>query len=316
MRQMEVALLTAPKFLRLRYVQRRLVESWQWYLLLLPAIIYIIIFHYGPMYGLQIAFKDYRVSKGFLDSPWTGLKHFVRFIEYPYFTAMIRNTLSITLYSLATFPCAVIFALMLNEINRLPYKKTVQMITYMPHFLSEVVVCSLVLLFLDRANGPINNMIDALGGTRQAFISMPDAFADIYVWSGVWQNLGWSSILYLSALSAVDLQQTEAAKIDGANRLRIVWHINLPCILPTIIINFIMRMGGLMNVGFSKIFLLQKDLNLDASNVISTYVYQIGVLDGQFSYSSAIGLFNTLINVIILLSVNAIIRRASDTSLF
>lgn len=300
----------------MKTVKKRLVESWQWYLLLLPALIYVLIFYYGPMYGVQIAFKDYRATKGIWNSSFVGLKHFIRFVNYPYFGAMLRNTLTITLYSLATFPCAIIFALMLNEIGNLRFKKTVQMLTYMPHFLSEVVVCSLVLLLLDRGNGPINNLIELLGGTRQAFLSQPSAFPSIYVWSGVWQNLGWSSILYLSALSAVDVQQVEAARIDGANRMHIIWHINIPCILPTIIINFIMRMGGLMNVGFSKIFLLQNDLNLDVSNVLSTYVYQIGVLDGQFSYAAAIGLFNNVVNVTILLLVNSIVRRASDTSLF
>ena len=307
------------KVVLLKYVlntRKRLAESWQWYLLLLPALIYIIIFSYVPMYGLQIAFKDYRASKGILGSPYIGLSHFIRFVEYPYFWKMVRNTLSITLYSLAVFPCPVLFALMLNEVTHTGYKKTVQMITYMPHFLSEVVVCSMVILLLDRTTGPINNLIDLLGGTRQSFLSQPSAFASIYVWSGVWQGLGWSSILYISALSAVDSEQIEAARIDGANKIQIITHVNIPCIMPTIIINFIMQMGRILSVGFSKVYLLQNDMNIEASNVISVYVYNVGLLSEQFSYSSAIGLFNTLVNVAILLLSNAIMRRISETSLF
>lgn len=300
----------------LRQVGKRLKESWQWYLLLLPALAYVIIFYYGPMYGVQIAFRNYRPTKGIWGSNWVGFKHFIRFFEYPYFWMMIKNTLSITLYSLATFPCAIIFALLLNELGNLKVKKTIQMVTYMPHFLSEVVVCSLVILFLDRTAGPINNLIEALGGTRTAFLSDPSAFSTIYVWSGVWQNIGWSSILYISALAAVPVEHHEAARIDGANRFQIMWNINLPSIMPTIIITFLLRMGGLMNVGFSKIYLLQNSLNLDTSTVISTYVYEIGLLGGQFSYSTAIGLFNNVVNITILLLANKITSLVSETSLF
>ena len=300
----------------LRYVGKRLRESWQWYLLLLPALAYIIIFEYGPMYGVQIAFRNYRPTKGIWGSDWVGFKYFIRFFEYPYFWTMVRNTLSITLYSLATFPCAIIFAMMLNEIGNLKVKKGIQMVTYMPHFLSEVVVCSLVILFLDRTAGPINNLVEALGGTRTSFMSEPGAFSTIYVWSGVWQNLGWNSILYISALAAVPVEHHEAARIDGANRFQIMWHINLPSIMPTIIITFLLRMGGLMNVGFSKIYLLQNSLNLDTSTVISTYVYEIGLLGGQFSYSTAIGLFNNVVNIIILLLANKVTSLVSETSLF
>lgn len=298
------------------YIAKRLKESWQWYLLLLPGLAYLLLFEYGPMYGVQIAFKNYRASKGIWGSEWVGLKHFIRFLKYPGFLDMVRNTLSITLYSLATFPIPIIFALFLNEIKNVKFKKSVQMITYMPHFLSEVVVCSLVILFLDRTTGPINNLIAALGGERSNFMAQPQAFTSIYVLSGLWQSLGWSSILYISALSSISQEEVEAAKIDGASRLQVMWHINLPGILPTVIITFIMRFGRLMNVGFSKIHLLQNSLNLDKSTVISTYVYEIGLLGGQFSYSSAIGLFNNLVNIICLLVVNRIVKRVSETSLF
>lgn len=298
------------------YIRKRLKESWQWYLLLLPGLIYLIIFSYGPMYGLQIAFKDYRAKLGIWDSEWVGLKHFIRFFNYPNFWKMIKNTLSITLYSLATFPIPVIFALFLNEIRQQKLKKAVQMITYMPHFLSEVVVCSLVILFLDRTTGPINNLIEFLGGTRLSFMGMPEAFTTIFVFSGLWQNLGWNSILYISALASISMELVEAARIDGASRLQIMRHINLPGILPTVVITFIMRCGSLLSVGFSKIFLLQNDLNLEKSRVISTYVYEIGLVGGQYSYSSAIGLFNNIVNIITLIIVNKIATKLSGTGLF
>ena len=300
----------------MKYAGKRLRDSWQLYILLLPALVYVGIFNYGPMYGLQIAFKDYRPSLGFIGSEWVGLSHFERFISYPDFWAMIKNTLSITLYSLATFPCAIIFALMLNECFNLTFKKSVQMITYAPHFMSEVVVCSLVLMILDRGNGPVNNLIAALGGTRVSFISEPAYFASIYVWSGVWQNIGWSSILYISALAGVSQEVVEAAKIDGANRMQVIRHVNIPGIMPTIAITFIMRTGSLLSVGYSKIFLLQNDLNISASQVISTYVYNIGLVSGQYSYSSAIGLFNNIANIVVLLIANKIVKSVSETGLF
>lgn len=275
------------------YIIRRLRQSWQWYVLLIPAIVYVAIFSYGPMYGVQIAFKNYKPKLGVTDSPWLDplLKNFIRFVSYPDFWKMIRNTLSITLYSLATYPLPILFALMLNEVANLKMKKSIQMITYAPHFLSEVVVCSLVLMMLSRANGPINNLIEALGDERIAFIEKTSAFSSVYVWSGVWQNIGWDSILYVSALAAISQEQIEAATIDGASRMQIIRHVNLPGILPTIAITFIMRMGGPLSVGHSKIFLLQNDLNISASQVISTYVYKVGIQNGQYSYSTAISLF-------------------------
>ena len=300
------------------HLKKRFLRSWQWYILVLPAVVYIAIFAYGPMYGVQIAFKNYKPKLGATGSPWLEplFKNFIRFVNYPDFWKMIRNTLSITLYSLATFPLPIIFALMLNEVKNLKLKKTVQMITYAPHFLSEVVVCSLVLMMLARANGPINNLIVAFGGERIPFIEMPSAFSSIYVWSGVWQNIGWDSILYISALAAISQEQIEAASIDGANRIQIIRHVNIPGILPTIAITFIMRMGGLLSVGYSKIFLLQNDLNLSSSQVISTYVYRVGILNGQYSYSTAISLFNNVVNILILLMANFVVKKVTDTGLF
>lgn len=300
------------------YILKRLKESWQLYLLLLPAVIYVAVFNYGPMYGIQIAFKNFRPSLGINGSEWVDplFKNFIRFFTYPDFWKMIRNTLSITLYSLATFPCAIIFALMLNEVRQIRLKKTVQMVTYATHFLSEVVACSLILMMLDRANGPINNLIAALGGERVPFITIPQAFSSIYVWSDVWQNIGWNSILYIAALASVSPEVADAAKVDGANRLQIIRHVNIPGIMPTIAITFIMRLGGLLSIGYSKIFLLQNDLNLSASQVISTYVYNIGILGGQYSYSTAIGLFNNVVNIICLLIANAVVKRMTETGLF
>ena len=295
---------------------RKLKKSWQWYLMLLPALIYVAIFSYGPMYGLQIAFKNYRPQRGIIGSEFVGLEHFIRFITYPDFWRLIKNTLTISLYSLCTFPCAIIFALLLNEVSQLKVKKTVQMITYAPHFMSEVVVCALVFMLLDRSSGPINNIVAMLGGERVAFMSNPDYFASVYVWSGVWQGLGWNSILYISALSAISPELVEAAKIDGATRMQIIRHVNLPGILPTISITFIMRVGGLLSVGYTKIFLLQNDLNIANSQVISTYVYNIGLIGGQYSYATAINLFNSIVNIILLLAANAVIKKATDTGMF
>ncbi len=295
---------------------RKLKKSWQWYLMLLPALIYVAIFSYGPMYGLQIAFKNYRPQRGIIGSEFVGLEHFIRFITYPDFWRLIKNTLTISLYSLCTFPCAIIFALLLNEVSQLKVKKTVQMVTYAPHFMSEVVVCALVFMLLDRSSGPINNIVAMLGGERVAFMSNPDYFASVYVWSGVWQGLGWNSILYISALSAISPELVEAAKIDGATRMQIIRHVNLPGILPTISITFIMRVGGLLSVGYTKIFLLQNDLNIANSQVISTYVYNIGLIGGQYSYATAINLFNSIVNIILLLAANAVIKKATDTGMF
>ena len=298
------------------YIRKRLRESWQLYILLLPGLIYLLIFMYGPMYGVQIAFKDYRVSKGIWGSDWVGLKHFITWVSYPKFWTLIKNTLSITLYGLATFPCGIIFALLLNEIRNSRLKKTVQMITYMPHFLSEVVVCALVLLLLDMNNGPINNLIELLGGKRIHFMGLPGLFSSVYVLSGLWQNIGWNSILYISALSGISMDLVEAARIDGANRFQTILHVYIPGIVPTIVITFLLAVGGIMSLGYTKILLLQNNMNIEVSNVISTYTYNVGILSGQYSLSSAVGLFNNLINIMVLLLVNGIIKKVSDTSLF
>lgn len=292
------------------------IDHWQIYLFILPAIIYVALFSYGPMYGIQIAFKDFRPGLGIWDSPWVGLKHFIRFVTYPDFWQMMQNTLSITLYSLATFPCAIFLAIFLNEMKNRKFQKTVQMITYAPHFLSTVVLCSLVLMLTHKSTGPINNVLDILGLQRIDFMTQPAYFSSVYVWSGVWQSLGWNSIIYIAALANVSPELIDAAKIDGAGRFQVIRYINIPTILPTIIITFILNTGSLLSVGFEKIFLLQNDLNLAASRVISTYTYEIGILGGQFSYSSAIGFFNNVVNILMLLVVNTVSKKVSDIGLW
>ena len=302
-----------------RRLKKALVEiltDWQLYVLIAPAVIYIFLFNYMPMYGVQIAFKNFKPSKGIWGSPWVGFKYFENFFHNPLFGRLIWNTMRISLYSLATFPLPIILALMINELDNQKFKKTVQMVTYAPHFLSTVVVCSMITLFCNKENGLFNNVIAALGGERTSFLEKASLFTPIYVWSGVWQSIGWSSILYIAALSGVSPELVEAARIDGANRLQIVTHVNIPSIMPTIVITLIMSSGSILSVGFEKVYLLQNKLNLDASNVIATYVYELGLISNQYSASAAIGLFNTVVNVTLLLIVNAIARRVSEISLF
>lgn len=295
---------------------RRLAGSWRLYLLILPAVAYLAVFNYAPMYGLQIVFKNFRPSRGFAGSEWVGLKHFSRFLSYPNFLKIIGNTLTLSLYSLATFPCSVIAALLINELDNARFKRTVQMVSYAPHFVSVVVICAMLKLFCDRETGIFNTIISALGGPVENWMTVPAAFPHLYVWSGVWQSLGWGTIVYLAALSGVSSELHEAAEIDGANRLQIVCHINLPSILPTVVIMLILSCGNILSVGFEKVFLMQNSLNLDVSQVISTYVYQVGIIDNQYSYSAAIGLFNTVVNVTMVLLVNFIAKRVSGMSIW
>ena len=295
---------------------RRMRRKWQLYLLILPAIVSVFIFHYIPIYGVQIAFKNFRSSKGILGSEWVGFKHFARFLAYPDFWKILWNTVRISLYALATFPCPVILALMMNELNSERYKKFMQMVTFAPHFISTVVVCSMVLLFFDRSQGLVNNVIAALGGERYDFVSSTRYFSSLYVWSGVWQNLGWNAIIYIAALSSVSPELIEAARVDGAARLQIVRYVNFPAILPTVITMLILSAGSLLNVGFEKIYLLQNPLNMEASRVISTYVYEIGLQGGQFSYSTAIGLFNNVVNIVVIILVNGISKRVTRVALW
>lgn len=285
------------------------------YLMILPPIITVFIFHYIPIYGVQIAFKEYRSSLGILGSEWVGLKYFKRFVEYPYFWRIMVNTMRISLYSLCTFPFPVIFSIMLNELKNQKFKKVCQMVTYAPHFVSTVVVCSMITLFLNR-DGLFNIIIEMFGGEAKDFMSIPAAFAPIYAISGLWQGLGWGTIIYLATLAGVSPELIDAAKIDGAGRMQVIWHVQLPHLKPTIITMLILRMGSLLSVGFEKVFALQNNLNLEASSVISTYSYNIGMINQQYSYSSAIGLFNNVINIILIIASNLISKKVAKTGLW
>ena len=291
-------------------------KNWVCYLFILPMLIYVIIFNYIPMYGIQLAFKDYRVADGIWGSAWVGLKHFKTFFESYQFKDLLWNTLSLSLYSLiAGFPMPIIFALLLNYITNVKLKKVVQMVTYAPHFISTVVYCGMILIFLS-SDGVINQLLKLIGIDSVAFLTNPSNFRHIYVWSGVLQNIGWGSIMYISVLTSVDPTLHEAATVDGATRFQRLLHIDLPAIVPTMVIMLIMRAGEIMDLGFEKAFLLQNNINLDYSEIIATYVYKIGIQGGQFSYSSAIGLFNNVINLLLLIVVNKLAKRVSDVSLW
>ena len=291
-------------------------KNWVCYLFILPMLIYVIIFNYIPMYGIQLAFKDYRVADGIWGSAWVGLKHFKTFFESYQFKDLLLNTLSLSLYSLiAGFPMPIIFSLLLNYITNVKLKKVVQMVTYAPHFISTVVYCGMILIFLS-SDGVINQLLKLIGIDSVDFLNNPSNFRHIYVWSGVLQNIGWGSIMYISVLTSVDPTLHEAATVDGATRFQRLLHIDLPAIVPTMVIMLIMRAGEIMDLGFEKAFLLQNNINLDYSEIIATYVYKIGIQGGQFSYSSAIGLFNNVINMVLLVVVNKIAKKVSDVSLW
>lgn len=296
---------------------RQMKKDYQYYLLLLPAVVWYLIFAYGPLYGLQIAFKNYTGAKSIADSSWVGLRYFKLFIESYYFDVTIRNTLAISVYSLlACMPIPIIMALMLNEIRQVRYKKFIQTVTYAPHFISTVVLVGMITIVLSPSVGIVNFAMTALGFESRYFMIEPQSFRHIYVWSSVWQNTGWSSIIYLAALSGVSPELHEAAVIDGASRLQRIRHINIPVIMPTFIILLILSAGSLMSVGYEKVLLLQNDLNKTTANIISTYVYERGLLKAEYSFASAVGLFNNVINFILLIIVNSIARKFSDTSLF
>jgi putative aldouronate transport system permease protein len=277
----------------------------------------IIIFSYGPMFGVQIAFKEFRARDGIWGSPWIGFIHFQNFFKSYQFGRVLTNTLGISLYGLlAGFPIPIILAILINESTHGSFKKGVQLITFAPHFISTVVMTSMILMVLSVYGGPINNLIALMGGERIDFIANPKLFKSIYVWSGIWQNMGYSSVIYIAALSAIDPTLYEAATIDGASRFQKILYIDLPGIAPTIIILLILNSGQIMNVGYEKILLMQNPLNMPASDVISTYVYRMGLENAQYSFSAAVGLFNSVINAVLLVLVNQFARRVGETSLW
>ncbi len=295
---------------------KKLLQNYDLYLLLLPTLLYFVLFHYFPMYGVQIAFKNFNAALGINGSPWVGFEQFVRFFNSYQFWSVLKNTMGLALFELAMFPIPVIMALLLNQLVHRRFKRIVQTVTYAPHFISVVVLVGMLYLFLSPRNGLINQLIVLLGGEPIFFFGIPEWFKPLFVFSGVWQNLGWGMIIYLAALTSVSPDLHEAAIMDGASKLRRIWHIDIPGILPTVIILLILNMGNLLNVGFEKVYLMQNSVNISSSEIIQTHVYKAGLLGAQFSYATAVGLFNSLINFILLIIVNQTAKKAGQSSLW
>jgi putative aldouronate transport system permease protein len=286
------------------------------YFMALPVIAYYLIFDYGPMYGASIAFKDFSAMKGISGSPWVGFQNFSDFFKDVYFGRIVRNTLLLSIYNIVFgFPAPIILALLLNEVRKQVFKRFVQSVTYLPHFISVMVMCGLIVDFTSR-NGIINDLLAFMGMERVTMLLKPELFRTIYVGSNIWQELGWGSIIYLAALAGIDQDMYEAAKIDGAGRFKQMLHVTIPGIMPTIIILFILKMGSMMNVGFDKIFLLYNPITYETSDVISTYVYRKGILEANYSFSAAVGLFNSIINFMLLVATNQFSKKVNETSLW
>lgn len=284
--------------------------------MVLPVLIFFILFHYKPMYGAIIAFKDYTPALGIAESPWVGLENFSRFFSSVYFGRLIRNTILLSVYSLIFgFPAPIILALLLNEVRSKKFKGLTQTVTYLPHFISMIVVTGMLVDF-SMTSGLFNDIIELFGGERSPLLQNPDLYRTIYVASGIWQEAGWGSIIYLSALSGVDSQLYEAAQIDGAGKWKQLLNVTLPGIMPTIVIMFILKMGTLMNMGYEKTILLYNPATYETADIISSYIYRIGLLDQDWSYSTAIGLFNSVINFALLLITNKLARKCGETSLW
>ncbi|MBR4443364.1 MAG: sugar ABC transporter permease [Clostridia bacterium] len=298
-------------------VRRSLRNNYMLYLFLLPAIAYVAVFCYAPMYGIQIAFKNFKASKGIIGSPWVGLKHFESFFTSYRFTLLLTNTLAVSLYQMVVgFPMPIILALLFNYVKYPWLKKFAQTVSYAPHFISTVVIVGMMNMFFSTTTGFVNTAMAALGMNKINFFGDAKYFRHLYVWSGVWQNMGWSAVIYIATLAGVDQEQHEAAIIDGATIVKRMWHVDLPALAPTIVILLIMTAGSVMSVGYEKVFLMQNSTNLTTSEVISTYTYKIGLQQAQYSYSAAIGLFNNVINFIMLILVNGITRKLSGMALW
>lgn len=302
-------------------LRRNLVKSakrhWQFYILISVPVLYFIIFKYIPMFGVLIAFKDYNVIKGVLGSPWVGTKHFNLFIENPQVWTLIKNTFLLSLYQLAvSFPLPIILALALSEVRHGMFKKTVQMVTYAPYFISTVIIVSMLIMLLSPRLGVVNHILGAIGIPTINFMSEPSMFRSIYVWSEAWQNTGYAAVIYLAALAGIDPSLYEAARVDGASRLQKIINIDLPGILPTASIILILSVGSIMSVGFEKIYLMQNPINLSQSEVLATYVYKMGLLNANFSFATAVGLFNSVINLVLLVAVNKLSKRVTGSALW
>jgi putative aldouronate transport system permease protein len=295
---------------------RDIIVNRELYFIFLPVLLYYVLFNYLPMYGASIAFKNYTPSSGISGSPWVGFAHFMSFFESHYFLTLLRNTLLLSLSSLVLgFPAPIILALLLNEIRSKRFARTVQTITYMPHFISLVVICGMILQFT-RDDGVITYLLGFFGYPQQTILNSPNAFMPVYVLSGIWQEVGWGSIINLASLAGIDQELYEAAAIDGASRFKRVLHITLPGILPTIVIMFIMRAGRIMSLGADKVILLYNPAIYETSDVIASYVYRRGIIGTDWSFSSAVGLFNSVVNFILVIAVNQISRKVNETSLW
>lgn len=291
-------------------------HKWLYVMLIIP-VIFVVIWNYWPMYGVIIAFKDYSPAFGILGSPWVGLKHFERFFASYFFLEIIVNTLRLSLYSLlVSVPLPIILALLFNKLNRKWFKSTAQTISYIPNFISVVVVIGMVQFFFSSQDGMINMLLNTFGFPSIDFLGSPKWFPHIYVWSGVWQGVGWGTLIYTAAMSGISPDQYEAAYLDGASRLQCIRHITIPSIMPTIVISTILATGSILSVGFEKTFLLQNAANLASSEVLSTYTYKMGIINGEYSFSAAVGLFNNVINFIVLFFVNKLAQKTNESSLW
>lgn len=293
-------------------IRKNFRRNWQLYLFLLPLVAYFFIFHYIPMAGIQIGFKDYYANRGMLGSPWVGFKHFERFFDSYFFWRLLRNTLILNAYQLMLFPLPVIFALSLNELKNGAFKKWAQTLTYAPHFISVIVIVGMIMAFTDVNSGLINNILKLFGAEPIAFMNKPEWFRHLFVWSGVWQSLGWNTIIFLAALAGINPELHEAARVDGASKFQRVIHVNVPGIMPTVVILFILGIGQFMQIGFEKVLAMQNTLNSATSDIIQTFVYKRGILEGQTSFATAIGLFESIINIILLVVVNQIARKIGE----
>lgn len=298
-------------------MKRKKIMNWQLWLMLMPALIYIIIFNYVPMYGIQLAFRDFKFGVGIGGGDWAGMKYFMQYFESPMFWPTLRNTFVIAFTTIVfSFPMPIILALIINQICNKKRKKILQTAVYLPYFISTVVLIALLNILLSPTSGIVSELFKQLHlvGKDANLLGNPEAFVPVYVISGIWQSCGWNSIIFVAALASVDIQLYDACKIDGANRWQMIWNVEIPTILPTIIILLIMNMGNVLSVGFEKTFLMQNSLNKGVSEVISTYVFNVGLKSSQFSFGAAVGLFNTLVNFVFLLITNGIAKKVSNVS--
>ncbi|MEG1135020.1 MAG: ABC transporter permease subunit [Cellulosilyticaceae bacterium] len=287
------------------------------YLLLIPFLLWFFVFKYMPMWGIQIAFKDFSLFKGIVASDWVGLEHFVEFIGSEYFIRVFKNTIIISLYGLLVcFPAQIILAIMISEVTHAKFKKTVQTLTYLPHFVSVVVVAGIVTTFLSPSNGLFNIILDKLGMEKIYFLTNPDYFRGIYTTMNLWKETGFASIVFIAAISGIDTQQYEAAKMDGANKFKQIIHVTLPGILPTIVVMLIMKIGNLLSVGYESIILLYQPATYEKADVISTYVYRSGLIEGRYDFATAVGLFNSTVALVLVITANKISKKVTEPSLW